>query len=298
MTEALSVDELRALSGELGLKVRSDRLSFLAGPNATSLHQFRVSVRSARSLLVLTRDSFVGEELNIARHSGSKLSYLTGRARNLDVFAESWRDLTMEIESDIVMNLSAVLDQINASRSIEYRNVIDFLATDEATTFENELVRLVECERTNDSADEIVKKAIRRMNRRVRTIAESLSDRAADEVLHQARKDLKKLRYSLEMTRSHFPGRQLEKAMNTIGDLQTTIGRHQDAVMFTSELWSCGHRLAAQGASAEILVSVGILMAPIDEVRRQARRRSLARLRSFIEDDSQQQLKKLLGSLE
>lgn len=298
MAEALSVDELRMLSRELGETVRAERLDFLAAPSPESLHQLRVAARSARSLLVLTRDSYFGEELNAARQSGSKLSFVTSRARNLDVFAESWKDLTLEIEADVVLNLSPVLDLINSSRSNEYRAIISFLSSDEALTFENEMVRLADAPRTDASADQVVKSAIRRMNRRIRGIAESMSDIAPDEVLHQARKDLKKLRYSLEMTRLHFPTRLLDKVIENFTDLQTTIGRHQDAVMFTSEMWSCGHRLSAQGASSEVLISIGILLAPIDEVRRHARRKSLAKLRAYVDDDCQQQLKKLIGSLD
>jgi CHAD domain-containing protein len=120
---------------------------------------------------------------------------------------------------------------------------------------------------------------------------------APDEVLHQARKDLKKMRYSLEMTRSHFPTRQLERFVEIVSDLQSVIGRHQDAVTFSNELWSVGRRLAQTGA-ADSVISIGILLNPIDDVRRNARRKSLARLRAYAEDEPQQTLKKLIGNID
>jgi CHAD domain-containing protein len=284
----LSISELRALCAELGALVKERRLAFLSVPSSTSLHELRVAVRSARSLIVLTKASFESTELNAVRHAGARVSYLTGRARNLDVFIEHWRDLTLELPPDVVVNLGSVIAHINSVRESEYRNVYESMRLAECIEFEDELLRLAEIPPCDDPADVVVRKAIKRINKRVVNVANSLSDLAPDEVLHQARKDLKKLRYSLEMTRSHFPTRSLEKFIETVTELQ---------VMFSNELWSTARRLGSS-TSADVIVSVGMLLNPIEEVRRQARRKSLTKLRTYSDDDVQQQLKKLVGNID
>lgn len=293
----LSIEELRELCADLGDLVASRRQAFVSEPGPERLHEFRVAIRSARSLLVLTRDSYAPEQLNQARHAGARLSYLTGRARNLDVFIEHWRDITFGLDPEVVVNLGPVLSHVNESRLTEYRNIREFLRGEEAETFADELRNLASAPRTSAEAEDVVRKAIRRINKRVLAVSNSLSDLAPDEVLHQARKDLKKLRYSLEMTRDHFHARQLEKFVESVAELQSVIGRHQDAVMFSNELWSVGRRLSHSNVP-DTIISIGIILSPIDEVRRNARRKSLAKLRAYADDESQQALKKLVGSLD
>jgi CHAD domain-containing protein len=297
MSEALTINELRRLCAVLGDGVDDRRAKFLDAPDPDKLHNLRVAVRSARSLLVLTRDSFESEQVTPARHAGARLSYLTGRARNLDVFVEHWKELTFGLDPEVVVNLGPALSKVNESRVVEYRLIKEFLEGDEAAVFSTELRRLATAPSTSEKADDVVRKAIRRINKRVLAVSNALSDLAPDEVLHQARKDLKKMRYSLEMTRSHFPTRQLERFVEIVSDLQSVIGRHQDAVTFSNELWSVGRRLAQTGA-ADSVISIGILLNPIDDVRRNARRKSLARLRAYAEDEPQQTLKKLIGNID
>lgn len=297
MTGALSIEELRGLCAELGDVVELKKQLLLQEPGPERLHDLRVAVRSARSLLVLTRDSFESEQLNPARHAGARLSYLTGRARNLDVFVEHWKELTFGLDPDVVVNLGPVLSHVNQNRTSEYQQIREFLRGDEASVFSNELRRLATLPSNSNRADDVVKKAIRRINKRVVAVSGSLSDLAPDEVLHQARKDLKKLRYSLEMTRSHFPPRQLDRFIELVADVQNIIGRHQDAVTFSNELWSVGRRISLS-SSPDSVISIGILLNPIDDVRRHARRKSLARLRAYSEDDAQQILKKLVGNID
>lgn len=297
MTGALSIEELRGLCAELGDVVELKKQLLLQEPGPERLHDLRVAVRSARSLLVLTRDSFESEQLNPARHAGARLSYLTGRARNLDVFVEHWKELTFGLDPDVVVNLGPVLSHVNQNRTSEYQQIREFLRGDEASVFSNELRRLATLPSNSNRADDVVKKAIRRINKRVVAVSGSLSDLAPDEVLHQARKDLKKLRYSLEMTRSHFPPRQLDRFIELVADVQNIIGRHQDAVTFSNELWSVGRRISLS-SSPDSVISIGILLNPIDDVRHHARRKSLARLRAYSEDDAQQILKKLVGNID
>ena len=297
MGNPLSIDELRHLCAELGDLVASRHSSFVAEPAPERLHEFRVAVRSARSLLVLTRDSFTSEQLNEARHAGARLSYLTGRGRNLDVFIEHWKDITFGLDPEVLVNLGPVLSRVNENRLIEYKVIRDFMQGEESGAFADALRSLASMPGTSVEADDVVRKAIRRINKRVLAVSNSLSDLAPDEVLHQARKDLKKLRYSLEMTRDHFHARQLEKFVESVAELQSVIGRHQDAVMFSNELWSVGRRLA-QSNVPDTVISIGIVLNPIDEVRRHARRKSLAKLRAYADDESQQALKKLIGSLD
>lgn len=289
--------ELCGLCADLGDAVSVARNTLLTEPAPARLHEFRIAVRSARSLIVLIRDSFESTELNEARHAGARISFLTGRARNLDAFAEHWRDLTIELDPDIVVNLAPVLRHINSLRETEYRTILTSLREPEFAHFETELDRISKLTPGPLPADVVVQKAIKRINKRVINVAESLSELAPDEVLHQARKDLKKLRYSLEMTRSHFPARTLDKFVETLSGLQITIGHHQDAVTFSNELWSAGRKLGST-MSSDTIVSIGILLNPIEDVRRSARRKSLAKLRAYSEDEVQQHLKKLLGNLD
>lgn len=297
MGHPLTIDELRALCAHLGGLVDERHQSFVSEPGPEKLHELRVAVRSARSLLVLTRDSYTTEQLNEARHAGARLSYLTGRARNLDVFIEHWKDITFGLDPEVVVNLGPVLSRVNENRLTEYKIIREFLQGDGSESFADALRVLASLPGTSAKADDVVRKAIRRINKRVLSVSNSLSDLAPDEVLHQARKDLKKLRYSLEMTRDHFNSRQLEKFVETVAELQDVIGRHQDAVMFSNELWSVGRRLA-QNDVPDTIISIGIVLNPIEDVRRQARRKSLAKLRAYADDESQQALKKLVGSLD
>lgn len=294
----LSIRELRDLLGESSETVRDKRRSFIQDPDPARLHEFRISVRASRSLISLLRESFDSHTLADLRREGSRLSSLTSRPRNLDVLSEHWPAITEELDSKTLSHLVPAVNLVNRLRIETYNETITALDDSAAESFERLMRNLVKSPAPKVSADELVRKALRRINRNVVDVASSLSDRSADEVLHDARKNLKKLRYSLEMTKSHFPHRQFDRVTSTVSDLQAVLGRHHDAVTFSNELWSIASQLAGQSLPTETLVTVGMVLDPIEHVRRQSRRKSISKLRAYADPEFQNRFKKLAGAID
>ena len=297
VTNHLTIEELRSLLVDLSDDISVERRGLAEDPSSDRLHDFRIKTRSARALISLTRESFTSGELDDVRASGAQLSRQTSRARNLDVILDHWVDLTIDLDSNAESELDRVRDHLQLIRDREYRKITALLKMPGSEVFESSLRDVARLPAVPSRADELVRRSIKRTNKRIIKTAAALSGSASDDLFHRCRKDLKKLRYSLELTRMHFPHRTLDKFIDTLSALQTRLGRHQDAVMFSTELWSAARELAP-AVGPDCLVSIGILLGPIEDIRKDSRRKSIPKIRAFAGDDVQRKLKKLIGNID
>ncbi len=200
--------------------------------NPLYLHDFRVAVRRARSLLGQTREVFPPKGVRRFRKDLAQLGRSTGSARDLDVFLllqDAYRQRLPADSRPAFQPFSAFLQQ---ERREHYRTL--------AKTFETKRYRAIIREweaftsrlEGDESHTPVVKGfVLERVVEKYRTLApiEPSSLQYADsEQLHRLRIECKKIRYLLDFFPTALPEIPVRAVLKQLKRVQRTLGRIQD----------------------------------------------------------------------
>ena len=252
------------------------------------LHDFRVAVRRTRSCLGQVRDVF--DEAARRRFAGefAWLGQLTGPPRDLDVHLQNLRGYEAELPAATRGDLAPLADHLERRRraargrqtagldSARYRGLQrawrGFLETDAAGTGAN-AGRPV-----GETAAERIERAYARVRRRGR----ALSAETPAETVHELRIACKKLRYLLECFRSLFETGRVDAFIRALKRLQDDLGEYNDLQVQRRALGDAADELlAAGGANAATLLSMGRLLERLESRQRKTRRRLVAEVGRF-----------------
>ena len=195
------------------------------------LHDFRVAVRRARSLLGQTRAVFPAKATRRLRKDLARLGRSTGRARDLDAFllADAYRERLPADSRAALQPFSAFLQQ---ERREHYRTLVK--------TFETKpyraLIREWEAFANQPEADAPHTPAVKefvpeRVVEKCRTLVAIEPDslqHADSERLHRLRIECKKLRYLLDFFMTALPDIPVRDVLKQLKRVQRTLGRIQD----------------------------------------------------------------------
>ncbi len=181
------------------------------------LHDFRVTLRRARSLLrsfrgVVADDGGLGAEL-------AWLGSVTGPVRDLDV----WLD---EVETEP----PALLEFLHAERSAARRHLLAALASRRYVRLRaqwRDYVAALDASTASGSRAPlatVTSKLIWKQYRKVRRVVREHGERIAPAELHDLRKDVKRLRYLIEACAPLYPARDIERLQGDLKALQTSAG--------------------------------------------------------------------------
>ncbi len=211
--------------------------NFMTNPgDPEALHQFRIRIRSFRALLSFTKPLFEPGQYGSVRERMRRLTAGTGRLRALDVMRTEWTGLLKSYPL-IKEGKSALLAVLDAQR----RKELEIICADAPPMTETVFRVLKRLQSTPDRAaygetfepekppsfQSFAKKRfagqLRKINAALRTIGGS--DYSA---IHELRKRIKKLRYSLEAF-GPLPGLKKAKTVASLAKLQDIFGAYCDA---------------------------------------------------------------------
>jgi CHAD domain-containing protein len=251
----------------------------LADLDTEFLHDLRVSVRKARSVLRELKRAFPPEPLATQRDTLKWVQTITGEARDLDVQLLDWASLAARVPPD----RRRALEPVHALVAEHRARAIERLHTElqgpryrEAwASYRAFLAGAVPADgEAPDAARPIAKTAGRRIRRvygRMVEMGTAIDDDSPAEDLHELRKRGKELRYLLELFGGLWPTGVVKPMVKTLKGLQDVLGTHQDRATQVASLRALGPELAARPDGPEALLALGTLVDRLEHEQRQAR---------------------------
>jgi len=247
-----------------------------------AIHKMRVSTRRLRSALASYRKLLKPEPARFLRTELKWLAQVLGAARDAQVMRRRLQDLLASQPPELVLGpVSARIDEelladYNAARQV----IGSELAGDRYHRMVQGLRGLVAepawaadaAGLDRSAADRMIRRDRARLRSRVRLARREQDPEARAEILHEARKDAKRLRYAAE-TWKPAGGQAAETMVEAAEGLQKILGEHQDSVVARALL----RRLGSTAGAGESGFTYGRLHA-IEEYRGHAAEKQFRRL--------------------
>ncbi len=226
------------------------------------LHDLRVAVRRARSLLRELRTVFPEAPLSRAREELKRLQLVTGEMRDLDVQLLDFQDYQ---DREALAPLHAVLIAHRAKALATMHRALTSKRTAKALDDWAALKALPDTPPIEQLAGERIDKVYRRMLK----MGGAIDDETEPEALHELRKKGKELRYLLEFFGGLFDPDVVKPMIKALKALQDVLGRHQDFEVQADKLRGLTAEVGKEPGGAEGLLAMGAL---IDRLAREQHR--------------------------
>lgn len=201
------------------------------------LHQFRVSLRRARSLMAEGVGVFPEEELVLLRALATWMMSLTSPVRDLDVLLEEMDDLGGRVVPELLDGVELLGGALGDRRTEAQRDLLEALDGERYQVLLRrwDLMSTVyrvgrgdpgpdARRRAGPVVDAMILRSFTRLRRRGSAAMES-DDRVA---WHDLRKALKRFRYLVAGFASMYPDGSFDKVLRRLSGLQDALGRLQD----------------------------------------------------------------------
>ncbi|OGT81220.1 MAG: hypothetical protein A3H91_03940 [Gammaproteobacteria bacterium RIFCSPLOWO2_02_FULL_61_13] len=196
------------------------------------LHDFRIACRRSRSLLTQVRGAFPGRGTASFRDTFAWLSANTSPQRDLDVFLSALPGLAARLSGRHERALAPLLDGLVERRRQAHADLVLTLSGIRFRNFLPDWRHYLEgfagrhAPRMNsapyvlDAAND----ALRRLHKRLLRDGARCGVGTYSPVLHELRKDGKKLRYLLEAFRTLYPSADVDEVLRRLRKLQGVLG--------------------------------------------------------------------------
>jgi CHAD domain-containing protein len=224
------------------------------------LHDLRVAVRRARSLLRELKTVFGERELQRLRDDLKWVQAITGEMRDLDVQLLDFEDYE---DRDRLAPLRDVLIAHRAAALATMRRDLRSRRATRALQSWADLRAVADTPPIETIAAERISKVYRQMVKMGRAI----DDETEPEALHELRKKGKELRYLLEFFGGLFDADVVKPMIKALKALQDVLGRHQDFEVQADKL----RGLTAEVDDREALLAMGVLIDRLAHEQHRAR---------------------------
>ena len=227
-------------------------------PTPDEVHQLRVTARRLRVALRLFRRMLPSKDVARLRAELRWFASSLGDARDLDVYAESFKSYAQALPSDRRRELSGYELYLRRERAEARQRAAAAFKSPRTAALFDELQRFA-AESPSTGAlrrwrslriREAVRLSVRRSVGRVRRLGRGLDERSRAPELHTLRIKTKRLRYELEFFSEVY--RELKQTAEACKALQDLLGAHQDAYTANARLRRYAALLRKQGADGTL----------------------------------------------
>ncbi len=246
------------------------------------LHDLRVSIRRARSVLRELNGVFEPTARARLREDLKWAQQLTGPTRDLDVQLLEWDGLVALVGSHRAGDLGALRALLERRRARELTKMRRGLRSVRFERTLREWRALVEGgERADEPIADLAGARIRKVYSRMVRDGRKIDDDTPAEALHDLRKRGKELRYLLELFGDPFPTKVVKEMISTLKDLQDVLGRFQDRAVQVESLRELRDELAAEKDGPAALLALGPALDALLADQAEARAQFAARFAGF-----------------
>jgi len=228
------------------------------------LHDFRVAIRRARSLLGQIRGVF---PVDIVEHFAGEFSWLgrlTGSPRDTDVLVLALRERHREFDADA---MNALIAFLNETQQREYERLVGALDStryqqllaDWKAFLESPIPSAPQAEYAHDLFVTAVSRRASRLSKRIAKSAKAIDEHTAAKRIHEVRIDAKKLRYLVDAASVCYRPADVKCILAALKRLQRALGDFNDAHVQEALLVECGRAIGAAGAPSGALLTLGRL---------------------------------------
>lgn len=261
------------------------------------LHDFRVAIRRARSLLGQIRGVF---PTDVVEHFAGEFSWigrLTGSPRDIDVLVLALREQDGEFDADDVNALVAFL---GSTQQREYERLIEALDSaryrqllaDWKAFLESPIPSAPQAEYAHDPLATAVARRARRLSKRIARKARTIDKRTAAGRIHEIRIDAKKLRYLVDAASACYRPADVKCILGALKKVQRALGDFNDAHVQEALLVDCARAICANGGPSGALLTLGRLAERCRQRREHLRDEVGGRLSRFRDKDVQKACKR------
>ena len=212
--------------------VRYNERGLRQGDDPLYLHDFRVAVRRARSLLGQTREVFPPQATQRFRKALAQLGRSTGRARDLDAFLLVQDAYRQRLPADRRSALRPFFAFLQQERREHYQALVQTFETKRYRAVIREWEAFASQPETDGphipTVEAFVLERVVEKYRALVSIEPNSLQHAASERLHELRIECKKLRYLLDFFITALPELPVRKLLTHLKRVQRTLGRIQD----------------------------------------------------------------------
>nr|VFK40739.1 MAG: CHAD domain-containing protein [Candidatus Kentron sp. SD]VFK46189.1 MAG: CHAD domain-containing protein [Candidatus Kentron sp. SD] len=255
------------------------------------LHDFRVAVRSSRSLLGQVKAIFPLLRAQRFRRELAWLQEVTGSVRDMDVYLLEFPALQKELPTDEQRrDLLPMRTFIVARRDEAQKKLLRALDSARYRTFFRDWRAFLESPAPRHSTllnatrpvEEVATQRIWRLFRRVIKEGKAITETGPADDLHELRKTCKKLRYLLEFFGDLFSREKIDPLVGALKILQDNLGTYQDLQVQQMSLGDIELAMREQGSGMDVTFdAMEALVASFAERERLAREAFAARFRAF-----------------
>ncbi len=230
--------------------------SVRSGGDVEDLHQYRVVLRRARSVLVAGDRVFPAEELSLLSAMAAQLAALTSPLRDLDVLLEDLDDRVGQTAERLRPGADALRSELQVARDRARAELTASLDGDFSTVFTRRWQTMASVYRvggTEPGVDAlrptgpVVDAVVWDTFRALRTQGRRAVGSGVDADWHRLRKRLKRFRYVLMAFADLYPPGTFSKVLRELADLQDGLGELQDHVARADLIEAAGLRAGGAG---------------------------------------------------
>ncbi len=272
------------------------------------LHDFRVAVRRARSLLTLIKGVFPEDVTSQLKMDFARLGKMTNLLRDLDVYLLKRQEYLNIIPEDMRLGLNYLFDEILCKKRKEahkgfvkslagysYKSALDTLDNflkEQPIRGDKSTFNL------NTPIIELAKKTIWKRYKKVIKTGRQIDDESPDPVLHKLRIECKKLRYCLEFFACLFPDKEMEQIIKQMKRLQDNLGDFNDLYVQQQSLKSFIQEFDSgkDEYDRNCAIAAGGLISILHRKQKQARSLFSNRFEQFSINENKALFKKLFSN--
>jgi CHAD domain-containing protein len=274
------------MAGEMLRRARACEAGVCDDIDTEFLHDYRVYLRKARSVLALLKGVFPAETTERLKRLLGDMARRTNRLRDADVYLHRRAEYESWLPAELRAGLEPLFPDFEVLRATEQRAVSRYLHGPEYRAAVMDVERVLAHPEAASATPisgapvgPLIQRALARRYRRIVRLAREIDHETTDEAIHDLRIQGKKLRYLLEFTRDLVSAEDRARLEEPLRRLQNRLGAFNDFSVQRSTLLA--HARNAATPDAGELLAVGGLAAVLHERQTAERAKILARLRAF-----------------
>jgi CHAD domain-containing protein len=267
------------------------------------LHDLRVASRRTRSAMTQIKAVFEPEELAPFKEGFAWIGKVTGPTRDMDVYLLQFDEYKASLPLAVQADLDPFHAFIERHQAEEQKALVKKFNSPHfrklMKSWRAWLNRPVPKKPKAPNAlrpiAELSDQRIRKLYGKVMKDGEAIKPGSPAEMLHDLRKDCKKLRYMMEFFQSLYPKPEIRALIKEMKILLDNLGEFQDLQVQAESLEGFGKQMMAEGAPASALMAMGILVGRLFERQVKAREEFADLFSAFSSAENRQAFHKLFG---